>query len=153
MLIVKLLSVIVILCVVILIVQLLQLCTLSKSSDTVLETFTDDDDANAQPISIDKKNIEKVTKDLDDIELSTNNMLLKIKSLKTRMAAKKETDIPFKDYVKKQMEKLKGIQEEEKLQADEEEEDEEDEEETDEEEEGDIVEGFMDGLSHNCSAY
>lgn len=151
MIIVKLLSIIIILCVVILLIQLLQLCTM-KTDNEIIEKFDEgSDESMTDMVDIDKVNIEKVSKDLDDIELSTNNMLLKIKSLKSTIGAKTDRPImPFKDYIKKQMERLKSVREEEV--------DAEDNESTmsevDEEDyDGDVVEGFVDGLSHNCSAY
>ena len=170
MLVIKLLSVIVILCAIILLIQLLQLCMMSKrreeDEDFSIERFEEvplpldeenDVDSNIvgkeetiDPLTI---NNEMVTRDLNDIELSTNNMLLKIQSIKNKMEKKKDDSSipPFKDFVAQRMERMKRMQpptslddvmHEKQERGD-----------GDDMHDGPMVEGFVDGLSHNCSTY
>lgn len=162
MLAIKLLSIIVILCAIILLIQLLQLCMMNKETDTPelfsIEKFEEENlldeegdvGITAPSTTVNKQQVENVTRDLDDIELSTNNMLLKIQSLKNTLGSKKDTSsTSFKDFVAKRM---KQMGEETPTQVT----DnvyQEDYEYEDEEMDGPMVEGFVDGLSHSCSSY
>ena len=158
MLVVKLLSIIVILCAIILLIQLLQLCMMNKETGTSelfsIEKFEEENpfdeedsgDITTPSPSVNKQQVENVTRDLDDIELSTNNMLLKIKSLKNTIGSKRDTSsTSFKDFV---AERMKQMEEDTPKQVidDVYEEDYED-------MDGPMVEGFVDGMSHSCSSY
>lgn len=160
MLVIKLLSIIVILCAIILLIQLLQLCMMNKETDTSelfsIEKFEeenplDEEDETGITVpstTVNKQQVENVTRDLDDIELSTNNMLLKIQSLKNTLGSKKDTSsTSFKDFVAQRMKQM-GEEVPEQAMDNVYEEDYED-----EDMDGPMVEGFVDGLSHNCSNY
>lgn len=161
MLIVKLLSIIVILCSIILMVQLMQLNIMGNKDDNenkeefTLETFDEEDNEDdGDIIGNIKKNpyIENVTRDLHEIELSTNNMLLKIQSIKNKMNANKEQSIQLEDSVSNRMDeiqKVPSVSEEHY----EDEDDKDKDKDKDVLDEDDQVEGFVDGLSHNCGEY
>ena len=175
MLVIKLLSVIVILCAIILLIQLLQLCMMSKTSTGQdgfsIERFEEEapppleeegeedrDIVGKEAVATDsstpsrdeKAAVEKVTRDLNDIELSTNNMLLKIQSIKNKMGTKRDDSsaLPFKDYVSQRMKRMQPPKRLDDVVREEEREDAED-----DMDDGPMVEGFVDGLSHNCSTY
>lgn len=158
MLVIKLLSIIVILCAIILLIQLLQLCMMNKETNASelfsIEKFEEEnpldeeggDGITAPSTSVNKQQVENVTRDLDDIELSTNNMLLKIQSLKNTLGSKKDpSPTSFKDFVAQRMKQM-GEEAPEEAIDNVYEEDYED-------MDGPMVEGFVDGLSHSCSSY